>query len=112
MDRVGSLSDGRRRPPAREEALEHEIDPAALALHELQIVEDAREAIVATPAFVKDVLWCHTERKTPGVHDFEPIWMQVQEDVASLGVWPVPRSEGVPTRRTPRFVRVPPLDSP
>jgi hypothetical protein len=75
---VGAFRDGRRRSTAREEPLEHQVDAATFALHELQIMEDAREPVVAATARVQDVLGRHSEREAAGIHDLEPIGMEIQ----------------------------------
>ena len=52
VHRVRALGDGRRGPPAGEQAVVHQVEAAALALHQLQVVEDAGEAVVPPAAGV------------------------------------------------------------
>jgi hypothetical protein len=74
---------------AGEEPFEEQVDAAALALHQLHVVEDAREAIVPAPARVKDVPRCDADRQAPWVYDLEAIGVQVQVDVTALRVGPL-----------------------
>lgn len=57
VHRVDALGHRRGRPPAREETIVHEIEPAALALHELEVVEDPGEAVVPASARMENVGW-------------------------------------------------------
>jgi hypothetical protein len=53
---VGPLAEGRNLAPGREQPLEEQIDAAALALLQLQVVEDAREAVVSAAALVEELI--------------------------------------------------------
>jgi hypothetical protein len=75
--------------PTREQALKEQVDAATLAFHQLQVVEDARKAVVSAAALVEDVLRRDADRQPSRVHDLEPIGMQAQVDVTPLRVGPV-----------------------
>jgi hypothetical protein len=79
--------------PLVKEPLEEQVDAAALALHKLQVVEDASDPIVPAAARVQNIARRDADWQSPGVHDLEPVGVQVQEDVAALRVGPV--DEGV-----------------
>ena len=86
LHRVRALGGSRRRAAAGEQALVDEVEATALALHQLQVVEDAGKSVVPPPTRVQDVSWSHSERQRPRVHNLQPVGMKVEEDVAALSV--------------------------
>jgi hypothetical protein len=88
-DGVGPLADGRHAAPGRKQPLEEHVDAAALALHQFEVMEDARETIVPAAALMEDVLRRHADWQPPRVHDLKAVRVQVQVKVASLRVGPV-----------------------
>lgn len=89
MDGVGSLDDGRDLAATREQPLEEQVDAAPFALHQLQIVKDARHTVVPATARVEDVLRRDAYRQPAGVHDLEAIGVQVQVQVSALRIRPM-----------------------
>src|SRR5688500_1462171 len=89
VDRVGALADLGRVASADEEPLVHEVESASLALHEFEVVEDARQAVVPAAAGMKNVARSYSQREAARVHDFEAVRMQVQENIAALRVGPM-----------------------
>src|SRR5690606_17000121 len=70
----------------REQAVIHQIEPGALFFHQRQIVEHARETIVATTTSVKNILGRYPDRQATRIDDFQPIGMQIKKDVPALRV--------------------------
>ena len=73
-DPVVPLVDVRRRSPGCEQRLVHPVESAALALHQLQVIEDLREQLVAFHRRVQDVARGDAQRQQAGVVHLQPVW--------------------------------------
>ena len=86
MDGVRPLADGGLLASAREQSLKQQIETASLPLHQLQIVENARETVVSATTGMEDVPRRNTNRQAPRVHDLESIGVEVEVCIAALRI--------------------------
>ena len=49
-------------------------------------MEQACQVFITAYRGVEDILRGYAQRKRPRIDHFQPVWMQVQEDVTALGV--------------------------
>jgi hypothetical protein len=55
----------------------------------VQVVEDAGQMLVPAYRLVENVGRCHPQGQESRIHDLQPVWMEVQEEVPALGIRPV-----------------------
>ena len=76
----------RQRAALRGEDFVQHVVAASLAFHQAQVVEHSSHFVVATHGLVQDILRRHAQGQQARVDDLEPVGVEVQKDVAALGV--------------------------